>query len=121
VGPTATQRARKRVLLAAIDRVGWFRRGSLLQVGNRCGTPGCRCKADPPQLHGPYWQWTRKVAGKTVTVRLSAAQATLVRRWLHNAQAIDRRLAELDALSHRVTTRLLAAARPRGEPQRKRR
>lgn len=32
------------------------------------GTPGCRCKADPPQLHGPYWQWTRKVAGKTVTL-----------------------------------------------------
>ena len=27
-----------------------------------CGTPGCRCKADPPQKHGPYYQvsFTRK-------------------------------------------------------------
>ena len=32
----------------------------------------CRCKGDPPRLHGPYYLWTRKVAAKTVTVRLTA-------------------------------------------------
>ncbi len=111
--PTAAERARKRALLAQIDQVGWFRRGSLLKVGNRCGTPGCRCKADPPQLHGPYWQWTRKVGGKTVTVRLSDAQAKLLRRWLHNAKGIDHLLAELDELSNAVTSRILAASQPR--------
>lgn len=108
--PTARERARKRALLAQLDRLGWYRRGSLLQVMNRCGTPGCRCKADPPQLHGPYWQWTRKVDGKTVTVRVTEAQARLVRRWLHNAKRVDSVLAELDALSDVVTSRLLAAA-----------
>src|SRR3974390_730771 len=24
----------------------------------RCAPPGCKCHADPPQPHGPYYQWT---------------------------------------------------------------
>lgn len=109
-GPTPRERARKRALLLEVDRLGWYRRGSLLRVMNRCGTPGCRCKADPPQLHGPYWQWTRKVEGKTVTVRLSDVQAKLLRRWLANARYLDHVLADLDALSEAATARILAAA-----------
>lgn len=107
--PTAQERARKRALLAEIDGVGWFLRGSLLQVANRCGKPSCRCKADPPQLHGPYWQWTRKLHGKTVSVRLTDEQADLVRGWIDNAKTLDQGFAELEALSAEVTNRLLAA------------
>ncbi|MGH8903826.1 MAG: DUF6788 family protein [Egibacteraceae bacterium] len=40
-----------------------------------CGSPGCRCHADPPQPHGPYYQWTAKANGKTVTRRLTEHQA----------------------------------------------
>src|SRR5665647_1924639 len=36
----------------------------------RCGKANCRCKAEPPILHGPYLHWTRTVAGKTVTLSL---------------------------------------------------
>lgn len=107
--PTRDERARKRAVLAELDQIGWFLRGSLLQVANRCGNPSCRCKADPPRLHGPYWQWTRKVAGKTVTVRLTDAQAELVRAWIGNGRRFDHKLAELDQLSLAVTTRILAA------------
>jgi hypothetical protein len=109
-GPTAREQARKRALLAQLEQLGWYCRGSLLHVMNRCGTPGCRCKADPPELHGPYWQWTRKVEGKTVTRRLSDAEAQRLRRWLANAKRLDRIVAELDALSDAVTNRMLAAA-----------
>ncbi len=35
-----------------------------------CGKPGCACKALPPRLHGPYYQWTRKVDGKTAELML---------------------------------------------------
>ena len=111
--PTASERARKRRLLADLDRVGWFLRGTLLQVANRCGKPGCRCKADPPELHGPYWQWTRKVEGKTVSVRLTDAQAELVRGWIGNAKTFDQRLTELEELSTRVIARILAAVAAR--------
>jgi hypothetical protein len=107
--PSRDERARKRALLAEIDHIGWFLRGSLLRVANRCGNPSCRCKADPPRLHGPYWQWTRKVAGKTVSVRLTDAQAELVRAWIDNGRRFDQKLAELDQLSLAVTNRILAA------------
>jgi len=107
--PTPQEQARKAALITELDRGGWFLRGSLLQVANRCGKPNCRCKADPPQLHGPYWQWTRKVQGKTVSVRLTDAQAELVRAWISNSKAFDQRLAELEHLSRQVTDRILAA------------
>lgn len=107
--PTQKEAARKRALLLEIDRMGWFLRGSLLQVANRCGKQGCGCKADPPRLHGPYWQWTRKVSGKTVSVRLTDAQAELVRGWIENGRDVERKLAELEALAYQVTDRILAA------------
>ncbi len=89
--------------------MGWFLRGSLLQVANRCGKPGCGCKASPPRLHGPSWQWTRKVRGKTVSVRLTDAQAELVQGWIENSRYVDAKLAELEELAYQVTERILAA------------
>ena len=108
--PSPDERARQRALLADLGKIGFFRRGTLLSRFTRCGKPGCRCQADPPRLHGPYWQWTRKVKGKTVTVTLSESQAALLREWLENGRLYDRQLAELEQLSVQVTDRLLAAA-----------
>jgi len=44
--------------------------GSITERFMPCGKPGCRCQADPPQLHGPYYQWTAKIDRKTKTLRL---------------------------------------------------
>src|ERR1039458_3449781 len=57
----------------------------------RCQTPGCKCHADPPQPHGPYYQWTAKNNGKTVTRRLTENEAQLYQEWIAN----DRRLRHL--------------------------
>ncbi|MGH7897142.1 MAG: DUF6788 family protein [Candidatus Binatia bacterium] len=47
-----------------IVALGLLRPGTLSQQYNVCGNPTCRCKADPPQKHGPYYQlsytWRRK-------------------------------------------------------------
>ena len=48
--------------------------GSITERRTRCGRRNCGCHADPPRLHGPYWQWTRKIAAKTIC------------RWLSNDQ-----------------------------------
>jgi hypothetical protein len=48
--------------------------------------PGCRCHADPSQPHGPYYQWTAKVAGKTVTRWLSEHQASRYEQWIGNGR-----------------------------------
>jgi hypothetical protein len=58
---------RVRQLKAELNRLGELRPGALSEQYNVCGKPGCRCKATPPQKHGPYYQlsWSRN--GKSTT------------------------------------------------------
>jgi len=94
VGLTPEQKAEKRQIaseLASIARAGGVLPGSISSRLTHCGRPGCKCMADPPRPHGPYWQWTRKVAAKTVTRVLSDEQAERYKTWIDN----DRRLREL--------------------------
>ena len=50
-----------------------LRPGSLSRQYNVCGSSGCRCKATPPQKHGPYYHlsYTRKGKGGTRLVNKS--------------------------------------------------
>src|ERR1035437_9109859 len=68
----------------------------------RCGKTNCRCKSDPPTLHGPYLHWTRTVAGKTVTRSLTPDQARRYQAWFDNARRIRDLLGELEARSLRA-------------------
>ena len=90
-------------LKQALTELGPFRRGSVQERMMPCGKPGCRCQASPPRLHGPYYQWTRKVQGKTVTVRLTPQQARLIRKWIANSKRFDKLIAELEEVSFRLT------------------
>ena len=74
--PSAADRAMAERIAADLGSVGFALPGTILERLVRCGTMGCRCHADPPQLHGPYYQWTRKVAGKTETRLLSVVVET---------------------------------------------
>ena len=64
-------------------------RGSITKRFMPCGTQGCRCQADPPQLHGPYYQWTTKVRGKTQTVRLKPEQVADFERWVAQGRRLE--------------------------------
>ena len=98
-GPTTAQRRRHAELIQALAQTGFALPGTLLERHNRCGKPNCRCQQDPPTLHGPYYQWTRKVDGKTVTRLLTAEQTQRYRQWFVNAQQARHLLAELETLS----------------------
>ncbi|MDQ3770369.1 MAG: hypothetical protein M3370_12965 [Actinomycetota bacterium] len=87
----ADHERRYRELAAELATIGLIHSGSVTRRYTRCGTPSCRCHADPPQPHGPYYQWTTKVNGKTVTRRLSPAEAELYQEWIAN----DRRMRHL--------------------------
>ncbi len=54
-----------------LSELGEMRPGSLSTQYNVCGSVGCRCKASPPQKHGPYYQvsYTRKGKSGTRFVR----------------------------------------------------
>ena len=73
--------------------------GTLTVRSYACGKPGCRCHADPPQLHGPYAEWTRKIDGKTVTRRLTDDQLAAWQPLFDNAKKIRTLLAELQELT----------------------
>ena len=61
--------------------------------------PRCRCHADPPQLHGPYAEWTRKIGGKTITRRLTDDELAAWQPLFDNAKKLRALLAELQDLT----------------------
>jgi hypothetical protein len=89
--------AQLRQQLQAMD---YFCKGTVLARRMKCGQPRCACHQDPSQRHGPYWEWTYKVRGKTVNVRLSPEAGPLY-------QAASRQYRKLKSL----LTRLERAAR----------
>jgi len=97
------QACRKQLL-----KVGFIASGSLIQRYTACANRGCHCHHDPPQRHGPYWQYTRKVDGKTVTARLTNEQAERYREWIDNRRKLDQIIAEMDQVSQKVRDLLLA-------------
>jgi len=96
--------------LTRLLRTGKILPGSIQQRHTYCGRRGCACQADPPRPHGPYWQWTRKVKGKTVTRRLSAEQIERYRPWLEN----DHRIRELISALETIGTERLETERGSG-------
>jgi hypothetical protein len=52
---------------ASLLTLGDLRPGALSEQYNTCRTPGCRCKADPPQRHGPYHQLSYSHRGRSRT------------------------------------------------------
>jgi len=62
--------ARRAELYAQLAGVGDFRRGSLSAVYRKCGKPNCACAAPGHPGHGPQWNLTRKVSGRTRTEHL---------------------------------------------------
>lgn len=89
---------RQAALAAEIAELGLPVPGSLVERHTRCANPNCRCRAEPPELHGPYLTWTRKVAGKTVTRTLSPDQAERLRPMLQNSRRLREIVTELEAL-----------------------
>ena len=61
--------------------------GSLSEQWNVCGTAGCRCKAPcNPKKHGPYYQLSFTVGGKSSTLFVQKGDLREVRRRLKRYQ-----------------------------------
>ncbi len=103
---------RQRELARQILDLGFIQPGSVVLRHTYCQTPGCRCQADPPQLHGPYWQWTRYDAGRTITRRLTARQAALYQEWIANRRRLTEIIAQMEKISQQAAELLLEGAGP---------
>jgi hypothetical protein len=102
VSPTRAQQAQAARIaaeIASLARTGFALPGTLADRMTRCGHANCRCRADPPHLHGPYHQWTRKKDGKTATRILTDEQLADYEPWFDNHRRLRQLIAELEALS----------------------
>src|SRR5258707_12124994 len=94
---------RYRALAARLSELGFISPGSLVRRYTYCGKPGCRCQASPPQPHGPYYQLTRKIAGKTITRRLTGDQAARYAEWISNQRELRRTAPKSKEISRQTT------------------
>jgi hypothetical protein len=103
VSPTRKQQARAARIARELAAIGFALPGTVTERHTRCGHPNCRCHADPPQLHGPYHQWTRKIGGKTVTRILTDDQLADYQPWFDNQRRLRALINELETLSQEIT------------------
>jgi hypothetical protein len=82
-----------------LNQIGFILTGSITKRFMRCSTVGCKCQTDPKALHGPYYEWTRKVRGKTVSVRLKQKGAEQLMEWIEN----KRRFYEIISKMEKIT------------------
>jgi hypothetical protein len=72
-----------------LSQVGYISRGSVQDRTNRPGG-------------GAGYQWTRKVAGKTVTVALTAEQFQKMKEAVNNQRKLAKILRQMEAASRRI-------------------
>ena len=58
-----------------ISELGDFQPGSITSAVRRCGKPSCHCAKSKDPGHGPHFQLTQKIEGKTATQNLPSPAA----------------------------------------------
>jgi hypothetical protein len=62
-------------LLRQVSELGDFQPGSISSPTRRCGKPSCHCAKPDDPGHGPHYQLTQKIDGKTVSQNLPSPAA----------------------------------------------
>ncbi len=112
-----TQQARIEALLAGyaqqfaalkqeFDQVRYFSKGSVLKRMMKCGQRRCACHQDPARRHGPYFEWTYKVKGKTVNVRLRPDEVPVYKAATEQYRKLRSLLTRMERLSRNAVVRL---------------
>jgi type II secretory pathway component PulJ len=89
-----------------LQQLDYFLKGTVLKRMMKCGQPNCACHRDPAQRHGPYFEWTYKVQGKTVNVKLSPQAAPLYQAATKQHRKLKAVLAKMERLSRTALAHL---------------
>ncbi len=109
----ARRQAKQAKLAAQLAEIGFALPGSLTVKAYRCGKQNCRCHGEPPQLHGPYAFWTRKVNNKTVTRMLNDEEVGNYQPMFDNARKIRELVSQLHDLSLELVEPPAANSKPK--------
>ena len=85
-------------LANAIEKTIRILPGSITNRMMRCGKDNCRCHADPPELHGPYVQWSYAHEGKRITRWLNTEQQVLYCPRIEDGIKLRKLLSQLENL-----------------------
>ena len=107
----ARYREQYRELKAALGQLAYFCKGTVLSRTVKCGKATCPCANNPDSRHGPYFEWTYKVAGKTAYHRLSVQEANVYRAGASEYRKLKRLLRRLENVSRRALAHQAAATR----------
>lgn len=77
----------------------WILQGTLLKQYKQCGKKNCHCYQDKQYWHGPYWIWTRKEKGKTITRTLNKSQIQVFKKSVNNLKEINQLIEKWKYLS----------------------
>lgn len=102
-----------RRLKEEVARVGLIALGTI--------TPRTITRRDPKdqrrkKTYGPYYQWTYKVQGKTVTVNLTRDQAVKFRKAIDNQRRLEAIFAQMLELSRTILQNTTVGVRRRLRP-----
>ena len=87
-----------------ISQLGDLRPGALSKQYNICGNPNCRCKADPPVKHGPYYQISFTRHGKSSSQFVREEDLAEVQQQLENYRLLRQLVDEWITLSAQLTS-----------------
>jgi hypothetical protein len=89
-------------LKRGLDQLEYFCKGTVLKRMTKCGKAYCVCRSDPDKRHGPYFELTYKIDGKTVNVRLSPETAPLYKAASAQFRKLKTTLQRLEKISQTV-------------------
>lgn len=82
-----------------ISNKDWILQGTLLKQYKQCGKKNCCCHQNKQHWHGPYWVWTRKEKGKTITKTLNKRQVQMFKKSIKNLKEINQLIEKWKILS----------------------
>ena len=69
--------------------------GCVSTLKSSCGKSNCACKANPPKLHGPYYQWSGLINGKITSRKISKEVAEECQRKINNYKKLQKKIKDL--------------------------
>ena len=95
---------RIQIIKQQISKLGDLRPGALSKQYNICGNPNCRCKADPPVKHGPYYQISFTRHGKSSSQFVREEDLIEVQQQLENYRLLRDLVDEWVTLSAQLSS-----------------
>ena len=95
------------VLRRELLKVGYVWEGTVLRRFLPCGKKGCSCRKSPKQRHGPYYYWTKKVGGKTISKLVSKDEGRIYMSWVGNRQRMRKTLKRMVLVTEKMAPLML--------------